>query len=138
MIFLTGEHDIVAAYVAGQTGDRYTDIIRSLGVLTGEGRIIGGFLFGRYTGHGVELTLAGRGCIMRDAWQKVGDIAFSDLGCERISVTTRKSNKRVCRLAPRLSFKFEGIARRYYGEEDGVVLSLLRDEAIKNNLWKEA
>lgn len=136
MIFLKGEHEIVSAYVSGQTGDQYTDVMRSLGVLTDEGRIIGGFLLTNYTGHGIELSLAGRGCIMRDAWQHVGDIVFSELGCRRISVTTRRSNKKVCRLAPRLNFRFEGIARRFFGEEDGVVLSLLREEALEKGLWR--
>lgn len=137
MILLTGEHDIVAAYVGSHTGDQYTDVMRALGILSQEGRIIGGVLLTNYTGFGVEMTLAGRGCISRTAWQAIGDMAFGELGCQRLSVTTRKSNKRVCRLAPRMHFRFEGIARRFYGSEDGVVLSLLKDEAIQHGLWRE-
>lgn len=138
MIYLEGEHEIVSAYVSGQTGDPYANVVRSLGVLTDEGRIIGGFVFTRYTGHGVEVSLAGRGCIMREAWQRVGNIVFGELACQRLAVTTRRSNKRVCRLAPRLHFRFEGIARKYFGDEDGVSLSLLRSEAVQHGLWKEA
>ncbi|RVL48485.1 N-acetyltransferase [Sinorhizobium meliloti] len=138
MILLSNEPAIVSAFVSGQTGDQYTDVMRALGILSREGRIIGGVLLTNYTGFGVELTLAGRGCISRTAWQAIGDLAFGDLGCQRISVTTRKSNKRVCKLAPRLKFKFEGIARKYYGKEDGVMFSLLRDEAIQHGYWKEA
>lgn len=137
MILLRNEPEIVSAFVAGQTGDQYTDVMRALGILSQEGRIIGGVLLTNYTGFGVEMTLAGRGCISRTAWQAIGDMAFGELGCQRLSVTTRKSNKRVCKLAPRLKFKFEGIARRFYGDEDGVVLSLLRDEAIRFGYWKE-
>lgn len=138
MILLSNEPAIVSAFVSGQTGDQYTDVMRALGILSREGRIIGGALLTNYTGFGVELTLAGRGCISRTAWQAIGDMAFGELGCQRISVTTRKSNKRVCKLAPRLKFKFEGIARKYYGKEDGVMFSLLRDEAIQHGYWKEA
>lgn len=138
MMLLRDEPEIVSAFVSGQTGDQYTDVMRALGILSREGRIIGGVLLTNYTGFGVELTLAGKGCISRSAWQAIGDMAFGELGCERISVTTRKSNKRVCRLAPRLKFKFEGVARRYYGKEDGVMFSLLRDEATRYGYWRKA
>ena len=138
MMMLRGEPEIVSAFVSGQTGDIYSDVMRALGILSAEGRIIGGVLLTNYTGHGVEMTLAGKGCISRTAWQAIGDMAFGELGCQRISVTTRKSNKRVCKLAPRLKFKFEGIARKFYGKEDGVMFSLLRDEAIQHGYWKEA
>lgn len=138
MMLLRDEPQIVSAFVSGQTGDQYTDVMRALGILSREGRIIGGVLLTNYTGFGVELTLAGKGCISRSAWQAIGDMAFGELGCERISVTTRKSNKRVCRLAPRLKFKFEGIARCFYGREDGVVYSMLRNEAIQHGYWKSA
>lgn len=137
MMLLRDEPEIVSAFVSGQTGDQYTDVMRALGIISPEGRIVGGVLLTNYTGFGVEMTLAGKGCISRSAWQAIGDMAFGELGCERISVTTRKSNKRVCRLAPRLRFRFEGIARRFYGVEDGVVFSMLRDEAIQHGYWRE-
>jgi len=138
MMLLRNEPEIVSAFVAGQTGDQYCDVMRALGILSGEGRIVGGVLLTNYTGYGVEMTLAGKGCISRGAWQAIGDMAFGELGCQRISVTTRRSNKRVCKLVPRLKFKFEGVARRFYGKEDGIVFSLLRDEAVQNGYWKEA
>lgn len=138
MMLLRNEPEIVSAFVAGQTGDTYCDVMRALGILSGEGRIIGGVLLTNYTGYGVEMTLAGKGCISRGAWQAIGDMAFGELGCQRLSVTTRRSNKRVCKLVPRLKFKFEGVARRFYGKEDGIVFSLLRDEAVQNGYWKEA
>lgn len=138
MMLLRNEPEIVSAFVAGQTGDQYCDVMRALGILSGEGRIVGGVLLTNYTGYGVEMTLAGKGCISRGAWQAIGDMAFGELSCQRISVTTRRSNKRVCKLVPRLKFKFEGVARRFYGKEDGIVFSLLRDEAVQNGYWKEA
>lgn len=138
MMLLRNEPEIVSAFVAGQTGDQYCDVMRALGILSGEGRIVGGVLLTNFTGYGVEMTLAGKGCISRGAWQAIGDMAFGELGCQRISVTTRRSNKRVCKLVPRLKFKFEGVARRFYGKEDGIVFSLLRDEAVQNGYWKEA
>ncbi|MBX5089347.1 GNAT family N-acetyltransferase [Rhizobium lentis] len=138
MIFLRGEDEIVSAYVSGQTGDRYSDVLRTLGILNHEGRIIGGFVVTNYTGFGAELSIAGRGCVARDAWKALGDIVFGELGCQRLSVTTRRSNKRVRKMAPKFKFKFEGIARRFYGDEDGIVFSLLRDEAILHKYWKDS
>jgi hypothetical protein len=40
-------------------------------------------------------------------------------------------------MAPKFKFKFEGVARLFYGDEDGLVFSLLRNEAILNGYWKE-
>jgi RimJ/RimL family protein N-acetyltransferase len=138
MIFLRDEDAIVSAYVAGQTGDQYTDVMRTLGILNHQGRLIGGFVVTNYSGHGVELSIAGRGCVSRDAWNAIGGIVFGELGCQRLSVTTRRSNKRVRKMAPKFKFKFEGIARRFYGDEDGIVFSLLRDEAIQHKYWKDS
>ncbi len=137
MKFLLGEDAIVSAYVSGLTGDQYSDVIRTLGVITPEGRLIGGFVLTNYSGHGIELSLAGRGCVARDSWDMLGSIVFRELGCQRLSVTTRRSNKRVRKLAPKFKFKFEGVARLFYGDEDGLVFSLLRNEAILNGYWKE-
>jgi RimJ/RimL family protein N-acetyltransferase len=137
MNFLLGEDAIVSAYVSGMTGDQYSDVIRTLGVLAPEGRLIGGFVLTNYSGHGVELSLAGRGCVARDSWDMLGDIVFRELGCKRLSVTTRRSNKRVRKMAPKFKMKFEGVARLFYGDEDGLVFSLLRNEAIQNGYWKE-
>lgn len=136
MMVLLGENAIVCAYVGSLTGDTYSDCIRSIGIISDEGRLVGGIVFTNYTGAGVEMSLAGRRSITPTAMQAIGDVAFGDLGCMRLSVTTRKSNKRVCKIAPRAGFKFEGIARRFYGDEDGVVLSLLRDEAIQKGYWR--
>lgn len=138
MIFLRDEDAIVSAYVSGQTGDQYTDVMRTLGILNDQGRIVGGFVVTNYTGYGVELSIAGRGCVSRGAWNALGDIVFRELGCQRLSVTTRRSNKRVRKMAPKFKFKFEGIARRFYGDEDGIVFSLLRDEAIQHKYWKDS
>jgi RimJ/RimL family protein N-acetyltransferase len=138
MIFLRGEDAIVSAYVSGQTGDQYIDVMRTLGILNDHGRIVGGFVVTNYTGYGVELSIAGRGCVSRGAWNALGDIVFRELGCQRLSVTTRRSNKRVRKMAPKFKFKFEGIARRFYGDEDGIVFSLLRDEAIQHKYWKDS
>lgn len=138
MIFLRNEDAIVSAYVSGHTGDQYADVIRTLGVLSPEGRLVGGFVLTNYSGHGVEMSLAGKGCVARDAWDMLGTIIFGELGCQRLSVTTRRSNKKVRKLAPKFHFKFEGVSRRFYGNEDGLVFSLLRDEAILHKYWKDS
>lgn len=136
MNFLIGEDAIVSAYVAGITGDQYSDVTRTLGVITPEGRLVGGFVLTNYSGHGIELSLAGRGCVARDSWDMLGNIVFRELGCQRLSVTTRRSNKKVRKLAPKFKFKYEGTARCFYGVEDGLVFSLLRSEAIEHGYWR--
>lgn len=136
MIVLVGEDAIVRAWVSQKTGDPHHEG-ETLGMLSNDKRLIGGFIFTNWTGAGIELTMAGRGCMSRLAWQAVGDFVFRHKGCERLQVTTRASNKHVCRLIPRMKFRFEGTARRAYGNEDGKVFSLLRNEAIQLGYYRE-
>jgi len=133
---LVGEDVIVRSWVSQKTGDPHHDG-ETLGILSEQGRIIGGFIFTNWTGAGIELTLAGRGCVSRLAWQAVGDFVFRHKGCVRLQVVTRKSNKRVRTMAPRFGFKFEGTLRRYYGDEDGLCFSLLRNEAVQLGYYRE-
>lgn len=135
MKILVGEDAIVRAWVGQKTGDPQHEG-ETLGIIDHTG-LIGGFVFSNWTGAGIDLTLAGKACVSRLAWQAVGDFVFRHKGCVRLQVVTRKTNKRVCRMAPRFGFKFEGTLRRFYGDEDGKVFSLLRNEAVQLGYYRE-
>ena len=135
MRILIGADQRVADFVAHATGDLMTNPFRTIGIWNERGRLVGGLCLNGYTGAGIELSGAGKAICLRSARQKLCDLVFGFLGCRRMSITVRKSNKRMRALAPRLGFKFEGIARAYYGNEDGLVLSLLSNEAIEHGHW---
>lgn len=137
MRILVGEDEIVRAWVSQKIGQPIEQG-ETLGVLTPEGRLIGGFVFNHFQGDCIDMSLAGRGCILRSVWQAVGSYVYRQRGCARLQVVTRSSNKAVRSMAPRLKFKFEGKLRRFYGNEDGLLFSLLREEAIALGYYREA
>jgi RimJ/RimL family protein N-acetyltransferase len=54
---------------------------------------------------------------------------FLQLGVERVTTLIRASNERSLRLNAGLGFVREGLIRQGYGDEDMVLLGLLRSEA---------
>jgi hypothetical protein len=56
------------------------------------------------------------------------------MGARRLAATTRRSNKSMQRLLPRLGFEFEGVARRFFGPrrgDDGLRFVLFPEQAGK-------
>jgi hypothetical protein len=128
MILLSGHDKVVAEWVGKKNGKAFSPPFSALGVIDCQGTLRGGFVFTGYTNDAVELSLAGRGCASRNVWSGVLDYVFRQLGCSRLQIHTRRSNRAVRRQAPRLGFRFEGIARRMYGREDGITYSLTADD----------
>ena len=90
------------------------------------GNIIGGAVFNCFTGHDVEVTVAGKGWT-RGFFESVGAYVFDQLGCGRITVTTE--HEAVARIAERLGGKREGVLRDKFGRgRDGIVLGVLEQE----------
>lgn len=135
MKVLIGHDPAVSAYIAEATGDPLHAPFRTIGIYSGQ-QMIGGWALDEYTGYGVNLSGAGRGTMLREARQVLCDVVYGFLGCRRMGIVVRKTNKRMQRMAIRLGFTFEGKLRRYYGTEDGIVYSLLSDEAVALGHWQ--
>jgi len=135
MRMVTGYDPTVAAYIAGATGDQMHQAFRTIGVYDNAG-LIGGYAIDHWTGFGCEVSGAGKGIMLRSARQELCDLVYGYLGCRRMQIHVRKSNKRMAKLATRLGFTFEARLRRYYGTEDGIVYSLLSDEAVSLGHWR--
>lgn len=125
---LFGHEEAVAAWVGGLNGKQFTPPYTAFGVVDGGGTLRGGFVFTGFNGDGVEMSLAGRGCVNRGAMAAVADYVFRQLGCARLQVHTRASNRAVRKQAPKLGLRYEGKSRSFYGNEDGLVYSLTKDD----------
>lgn len=137
MTLLFGHDETVAEWVSRLVGKPFHAPFTTIGVIDSAGKLRGGFVFTTYTGDSVELSLAGSACADRGAWRGVLQYVFVQLGCKRLAIHTRKSNKTVCKQAPRLGFKFEGVSRSLYGDEDGLCYSLIaNDLAPFRSRWK--
>ncbi len=117
----------VAEFVARFSGKPFHHPFTTIGVHD-NGTLTGGFVFTGFNGDGIEVSVAGRGVASRGAWRAACAYAFDQLGCARLQMHTRRSNKAVRRILPRFGMTFEGVARRFYGNEDGLVFSLTADD----------
>lgn len=127
-MILLGHSEAVAEWVARISGKPFHPPYEAIGVVNAQGTLTGGFVFTGFNGNGVELSLAGRGVTGRGAWRAVLAYVFDQLGCQRLQMHTRKSNKAVRTALPKLGIKFEGTARNFYGREHGLTYSLTTDD----------
>lgn len=131
---LFGHDEAVAQWVAKQAHSKLPcPPFTAFGFVDETGRLTGGAVFTGYNGDSVELSLAGRSMATRSGWAAITNYVFDQLGCQRLQMHTRRSNKRVLRmLSGRLGVRYEGVARRYFGKAgDGVVYALTVDDLAK-------
>lgn len=135
---LFGHDDIVASWVGQITGKPFHTPYTTIGIVR-DGELTGAFVFTGFNGDGIELSLAGRGVAARGAWRAVLHYVFDQLGCVRLQMHTRRSNKVVRRSLSRMLPRqcFEGVARRFYGDEDGICFALTRNDlSAFRDKWK--
>lgn len=125
---LFGHDETVAEWVAKQAGARsFVQPFTAFG-LVHDGHLVGGFVFTGFNGHNIELSIAGKQSVSRSAIRALLNYVFEQLKCSRLQVHTRRKHKRVCRLLHRSGFKYEGVARRYYGRDDAACYALTADD----------
>ena len=117
----------IGHFVAQKLGIVLTPPFRALGFLADDHRPLAAFVFTKSDAD-MELTAyAERGGITRGVIRFIANYVFNQNGCRRLTVRTKKRNRRVLKLAPRYGFKYEGIQRHFYADDDAVVFGMLRD-----------
>jgi hypothetical protein len=124
---IAGEDLRIAAFVADQCGCGFVRPYTTLG-WERNGELVGGVVFNCFTGHDIELTLAGRGTVTRQAMRDIADYVFRQLGASRGSIRTRASRRDIIDQAERIGFKREGYHPRLFGDDDGVSFGMTRDD----------
>ena len=98
------------------------------GVVDKDGTLVGALIYGEYDGHNIELSLCGTRGITPRVLRFIFEYPFVELGCGRLWARIRKSNKTMKKLLPRAGFRFEGVERTYYADEDALRFSMLKNE----------
>lgn len=139
-MILTGQRDLVAAFVASRIRDTYTSPQRdfeAIGVVR-DGKLIGGVVYSNYheiapSQHDIMLTSAGDpGWLTRGAIKVLIGYPFEQLACIRLTSIISKANKPARELNERLGFKLEGKIRHGRGiGKDCLVYGLLKEDANK-------
>lgn len=74
-----------------------------------------GVVFNCYNGSNIDITMYGPHGLTRGAISIVYQYVFDQLKVNRLTALTRRSNKRMRQILPRLGFRYEGISARYFG-----------------------
>jgi hypothetical protein len=115
----------VARFVGERCGTIICPPFTAMGIER-NGHITAGVVFNNYTGHDVEVTVAGER-FTRGFIAAVGKYVFETIGCLRISITTEQP--KVVELAKRLNAQVEGVKRNRFGAgRDGTLLGILKED----------
>lgn len=105
--------------------DPFSEPYEAFGVLR-QGELSGVVIFSGQTVDGeISITVVGAGWT-RSLFRWVGDYVFNQLGCVRLSAIV--ADPIVANYCVRLGFVREGVKRRYYGDVDGIMLGMLKEE----------
>lgn len=123
-----GCDDAVAEWVSQRIKSKVHKPYVAVGVVR-DGKLCGGVVLNGWLGPdaNVDITIASERGFSRGAIREIYDLAFGQLKASRITAHTKRSNKAMQRLLPRLGFKFEGMARRYFGAkraDDALIFAL--------------
>lgn len=106
----------------------------ALGWMDDADRPIGGVIFNNYTrGANINATVVWKGktfdrATLAAVMKVIGDYAFEQLACRRITITTRAGRADVIRKARALGFQIEGYHPHYFADDDGVTLGILKQD----------
>lgn len=127
MNVVTGRGETVGQWLAqrygvhvGQSSSEIVGLIDDAGVLRGA------FVLTWRNDVTAELHVYGKSS--NDVWKWLFRALFER--CSRVEIRTRRDNRSIKRNAPKYGFKFEGVARSYYGpgkSNDALVYAMTAD-----------
>jgi hypothetical protein len=132
--FLYGHDAEVAKFVGDGLDREILPPYVSIGVLDDLLVLRGGMVFNDYTGPNIEITIYGPGQITRQSLKVAFGYVFEELKCIRLTARTRRDNRLMCKLLPRLGFDYEATMKQYFGPDradDALVFRLTHAYASK-------
>ncbi len=106
----------------------------ALGIVDSAGNIRGAATLHYYGGANIELCYWGPRTVTRGIARQIAHICFYGLRASRVTCRTQRSNKIVTRHLSKLGFRYEGLARHYYGpskQQDAVLFGITLDDAAR-------
>lgn len=131
------EHDrAVADWVSKKLGRIIYPPYSAIGWLDDSGTLYGGAVFTNCNGSNVEVTIYGPGAFTKSALRLGIRYVFEGLKVNRLTATTERRNKTMCKFLARRSVGFvhEAVQPRMFGPyraNDGIVFRMMRDDARK-------
>lgn len=115
MNLVFGEDRLVADWVGINLGLEIVPPYTAIGGTTDGDALCIGAVFNNWNKSNLDITLYGPGAIRRTAIRAIYHYVFNQLGAQRLTALTRRSNTLMRKKLHKLSFKYEGISERYFG-----------------------
>lgn len=131
MNLVFGHDETVAAWAATRY-QSFQPCCRALGIVRGEGALIGAATFHEFNGSNVELCYWGPWSMTLPIARGIARFCFDELKVNRVTVRTARNNRVIKKGMPKMGFRFEGVMHRFYGpnkKHDAIVFGLLREDA---------
>jgi len=123
------ESDAIVAFIEQKLQVKIAPPCTAFGFVSDDNRPLAAFVFNDFNQANMEMTVVAEpGGITRPVLKYVANYVFNKSQCRRLTVRTKKRNKRVLKLAPRYGFKYECIVKHFFPDDDAVVFRMLRDE----------
>jgi hypothetical protein len=123
------ENEAIAAFIEQKLQVKISPPYTAFGFASNDDRPLCAVMFNDFNQSNMEMTIyAEPGGITRPVLQYLANYVFNKSQCRRLTVRTKKSNKRVLQLAPRFGFKYECIAKQFYPDDDAVVFRMLKSD----------
>jgi hypothetical protein len=136
MPLLFGHDATVAKWVEERMDGVFVMPHVAIGMLDKNGVLRGGFVLTVHNASTAELTLYSEDVVTNGMVRGFFQWCFGQLGVHRLQIRTERTNKKAKRAAPKMGFKFEGVAREFYGPgEDALLFYMTPDHCrwIKTN-----
>jgi hypothetical protein len=133
MRLLFGHDEAVAGFVGQGLGIVIHPPFTAIGIVSDDG-LSGGMVFNNFNGSNIDLTVYTVRPATRGVIRAAAHYVFIQLGCNRISATTRRSNKRACKAIVKLGFTYEATRKQWFGPnraDDGIAYVMTREQAGK-------
>ena len=124
----------VAAWVSDRLGTIIQPPYVAIGMTDDDRLYCGGAVFNNWNGANIEITVAMDRRPTRGVIRALQHYVFEQSKATRVTAHTRRANKKVRRLLPRLGFKFETTRERFFGPtraDDAFAFVLFPENARK-------
>jgi len=111
---LRGHDRTVAQWVEARMDGRCVFPHAALGIIDDNGVLRGGFVLAFHTPTTADLTLYAPLALTHGVMRGFFRWCFLECGVRRLQIATTRSNKTIKRGAPKMGFKFDGVAKDYY------------------------
>ncbi len=134
MRLMLGHDYEVARWATDKYAAGLAPYIQAMGIVDGEGNIRGAATLHDFNGSNVELCYWGPWTVTRGIARQIAMVCFYGLKACRVSCRTPRGNKIVARHLPKLGFRYEGLARHYYGptkQHDAIMFGMTLEDAAR-------